>query len=101
MTAKAYPWHPADILCALMKKGLSYAEVARRHGLEAGTVKGAARNPGYSGEQAISAELGIPAHQIWPDRYDGEGLPLHPRIRRRLNAAMAAKSRQKVRGGLT
>lgn len=101
MKAKTFPWHPADILCALTKKGLSYAEVARRHGLTPAAVKTAARQPSHAGEQAIAAELSVPAHQIWPDRYDEKGLPKHPRIRRRLNAAMAHKSRQNAAGSLT
>lgn len=83
------------------KKGLSYAQVTRRHNSTAPAVKAAARNPQHAGEQAIAAELGLPAHQIWPNRYDEKGLPLHPRIRRRLNAAMAHESRQEMTGSLT
>ncbi|KQI68020.1 hypothetical protein AN189_12915 [Loktanella sp. 3ANDIMAR09] len=93
MSKAKHPWHPADVLCALTKQGLSYAEVARRHDLNRSAVANAASRPNYSAETAIASELGVPAHQIWPDRYDDRGLPLHKMVRRRLNAHMAAQSR--------
>ena len=87
MSKNRHAWHPADVRAALEKRGLTYADVARRHDLAESTVRYAARAKSHAGEQAIAAELGIPAQTIWPDRYDDDGTPRHKRIRRKSNAA--------------
>ncbi|WP_394703268.1 transcriptional regulator [uncultured Cohaesibacter sp.] len=72
---------PADILHLLRKKRLSYADLDRKFGLSRGSALHASRKPHEPGEQALSDVLGMPAHRIWPSRYDpqtGERLKPQP-----------------------
>jgi Ner family transcriptional regulator len=90
------PWSPAKILAAVREKGGTYAGIARAYGIKdpAAPCK-ATKFPLYAGEQAIANFLGVPAKTIWPDRYDENGVPLHPRIRRIiLNNHMTLNPRQ-------
>lgn len=95
MTKSAISWHPADIRAAIAKRGSSLAQVAKGAGLNAKTAQVATQTPCYAGEQAIAAFLDVPAHVIWPSRYDSDGLPKHPRIRKQLNAANGGVKCQK------
>lgn len=95
MTRNAIAWHPADIQAAIAKKGASMSDIARAHNLDRTTIYKALQTPCYAGEQAIAAFLDLPAQEIWPSRYDAEGLPKHPRIRRQLNVIMTTKEGQK------
>jgi Ner family transcriptional regulator len=90
-------WHKADIKAALEKAGLTVSGVADRHGLKASTPRAALIRPCYAGEQAIAAELGVAPRTIWPERYDPDGTPKHPRARLKHIAAPAAGHRQKAR----
>lgn len=93
-----YPWHPADIKAAIEKRGGNLAQIGRDAGISIYTPKQALRQPCYTGEQAIADFLGVPAHTIWPDRYDADGVPLHPRVRKfQFNAPEDAKKRKKAR----
>ena len=77
-----HSWHPADIYALIRKRGGTYSSIAAEYGLERSTPGQAQKRWCYAGEQAISAFIGVPAHELWPDRYDADGLPLHPRIRK-------------------
>ena len=71
----------ADILHLLRKKRLSFAEVDRKYGLNPKSAIHASRMAHEPGEQALAEVLGIPAHRIWPSRYDpqtGERLKPQP-----------------------
>lgn len=96
MTRNAIAWHPADIQAAVAKKGGTFVGIARQHGLHATTPGQALRTPCYAGEQAVAAFLGVHAKEIWPARYDEDGTPKHPRIRKVFNAANKYKSSQNV-----
>lgn len=88
-------WHPADVYALIRKKGGNLTKIAHANGLERSTTRIALRRPVYAGEQAIADYLGIPAHVIWPDRYDEEGIPLHPRARKKiLNGRTGEKTSQ-------
>lgn len=91
----AHAWHPADIKAEVEKRGGTLAQIGRDAGLSPGTPKNALRVPCYPAEQAIADFLKVPAHLIWPDRYDKDGIPLHPRVRRKFfNTAEGKKPRQ-------
>ena len=91
----SHPWHPADIYASIRKKGGTYASIARMYGMDRSTPRSATVRPCYAGEQAIADFIGVPAKTIWPDRYDENGLPLHPKIRRIiLNNHMGINPRQ-------
>lgn len=95
MTKDAISWHPADVRAAVSKAGSTLAKIAEDAGLHVSTAQQALKRPCYAGEQAIAQFLGVPAHHIWPGRYDSAGLPKHPRIRKQLNADNSAVECQK------
>lgn len=95
MTKNAISWHPADVRAAVSKAGSTLAKVAEGAGLHVSTAQQALKRPCYAGEQAIARFLGVPAHHIWPARYDSAGLPKHPRIRKQLNAEISTVECQK------
>lgn len=95
MTKPAISWHPADIRAAVAKRGSTLPRLAEAAGLQAESVRYALKAPYYAGEQAIAAFLGVPAQEIWPSRYDSEGLTKQPRIRKQLIAEQAAVKSQK------
>lgn len=62
-------WHRADILAAIRKQGTTLAELSRSAGLHERTLYNALERPWRKGEQIISHCIGVPAEQIWPERY--------------------------------
>lgn len=87
--------HKADIKAALEKRGLTLTQAARRYGCQPASAWAAVGRPCFTGEQAIACALGIPPQQIWPDRYDPDGTPRHPRARHQDIGAAALRQRQK------
>lgn len=61
--------HRADIVAELHKKGWSLRALSKAHGLSAGTLKTALDAPYLKAERIIAEAIGIPAEQIWPQRY--------------------------------
>jgi Ner family transcriptional regulator len=74
-------WHPADVLATLKKRGLTLAGLSVAHGYHPTAAGKALRRPWPAMEAIIAAELGLPAQQLWPSRYDAAGDPL-PRKRK-------------------
>lgn len=62
-------WHPADVVAAIKKKGLSLSALSRRAGLSSSTLSNALRRKWPKGEKIISDFLGMEASAIWPSRY--------------------------------
>ncbi len=87
--------HPADIMAAIAKKGSNLSRIARAHKISHAATSVALRKPCYVGEQAVANFLETPAHVIWPNRYDSNGIPLHPRIRKQFNVDTSIKASQK------
>lgn len=77
--------HPADIKAALEKKGLSLAEVSRQAGYHPTAAGRCLRTSWPEMERIIAGHLGLSPNEIWPDRYDSNGVSLRyqPRVRRR------------------
>lgn len=65
--------HPADILAALKKKGLSMAQLSRNNGLASGTLSNTLRIHWPKGERIIAEALGREVTEIWPSRYKDYG----------------------------
>lgn len=87
-------WHPEDIKAAIRKRGTTLSDLSRAHGYNDQAARLALRNRrSYAVEAVIAAELGVPAHQIWPDRYDSNGKPLDARRQH----SPAANSRPSIR----
>ena len=79
-------WHPADIIAALRKRKTTLAAVSREAGLSSSTLANALNRPWPKGEQLIADALGIPASEIWPNRYfDSQGQRIPREIRHKNN----------------
>ena len=77
-------WHPEDIKAAIRKRGTTLSDLSRAHGYNDQAARLALRNRrSYAVEAVIAAELGVPAHELWPDRYDSNGKPLDARRQQR------------------
>lgn len=67
-------WHPADILAALHKRGITLKALAKTHGLTDATSLSAAMI--YSrptNEKRIAEALDVHPKVIWPSRYNEDG----------------------------
>ncbi len=62
-------WHPADVLAALKKRGLSLAGLSAAHGYHATAAGKALKRPWPALEVVIATAIGIPPCEIWPSRY--------------------------------
>lgn len=72
------PLHPEDIKCAIYKHGITLEDLARQTGVNSANIRKALRYPSFIGEQAIAQFLNIHPKELWPNRYDDNGNPLHP-----------------------
>lgn len=69
----ARTWDKHEIKAEIGRLGWTLAGLAREYGLPVGTCRRSLIRPTPTGDQAISACLGIPLHELWPDRYDAHG----------------------------
>lgn len=74
-------WHPADIMAAIWKRRMSFTRLSRLNGYAGGSLKMALRRPWPRAEKVIADFIGIPPQQIWPSRYDAEGV--HKKLARK------------------
>lgn len=100
---KASPedWHPADILAALHKRGITLRGLARSHGLSNSSTLSAAMIRSYpKSEQRLADALGVHPKEIWPSRYfpDGDRKPQGLRALKN-GSALAARRNVKVGTG--
>jgi Ner family transcriptional regulator len=68
-------WHPADVLAALKKRGLTLAGLSVANGYHPTAAGKALKRPWPTMEAIIAKELELPPQAIWPSRYDPRGLP--------------------------
>ena len=66
-------WHPADIVAALHKRGITLRKLAEQHGVTGRAVIYALRSRCLPSERRIADAIGVPAKQIWPSRYNPDG----------------------------
>jgi Ner family transcriptional regulator len=70
-------WHREDIKAELRKKHGPLYKLSSSWGYSPSAVIVALGTPGISTiERRIAADLGIPPHSLWPDRWSPEGQPL-------------------------
>ncbi|MCA3519357.1 MAG: helix-turn-helix domain-containing protein [Rhodobacter sp.] len=70
-------WHREDIKGALRKKHGPLYKLSSSWGYHPSTVTIALGTPGIATvERRIAADLGVPPHTLWPDRWSPEGRPL-------------------------
>lgn len=95
MTQNAVNRHPADIQADVRKRGLTLASIARAHNISRRTVCKATHEPCLAGETAIAKALGCKPWEIWPNRYDKDGNPRHPRAHLQSNVPTGTDASQK------
>lgn len=61
--------HPADIVAALRKKGLSLSALSRKNGLHRTYLSDTLRKRLPRGERIIARALKMRPEEIWPSRY--------------------------------
>ena len=66
-------WHPADIVAALHRRGLTLRKLAERYNVSAPAVIQALRVRNLPSERRIAEAIGIAASEIWPSRYNPDG----------------------------
>ena len=79
MQTKAKGWHKEDIKAAIRKRGQTLSGLSIAYNLPEATVRNALARPLLSGEQVISAFLGVPLHKLWPERWTSNGQRIRPR----------------------
>ncbi|PHM64165.1 transcriptional regulator [Xenorhabdus stockiae] len=62
-------WHPAEIICALRKRGTTLAALSRESGLSSSTLANTLSRSWPKGELIIATRLGMEPSEIWPSRY--------------------------------
>jgi Ner family transcriptional regulator len=67
------PWHPADTLAQLKKRGTNMGRLAEHYGVIPETLRTAMYKPSPCGEVVIAHFLGVHPHLIWPDRWTADG----------------------------
>ncbi|WP_083370021.1 helix-turn-helix domain-containing protein [Chromobacterium sphagni] len=72
-------WHKEDIKAAIRKRGTTMSALARQQDLPPSTIRNALARPVLSGEVVIAEFLGVPPHELWPERWTREGRRIRPR----------------------
>lgn len=89
-------WHPADIVAALHKRGLTLRKLAEQHGVSPKAVIRALRERCVPSERRIAEAVGVHPMTIWPSRYNADGSRLlvargQPSHKSRLNSNAASR----------
>lgn len=79
MKQRPKDWHPEDIKAAVRKTGTTLSALSRAAGLSDGAAKRALETPWPRAEAIIASCIGRRPQDIWPSRYDREGLPVKGR----------------------
>ncbi|MGK3143112.1 helix-turn-helix domain-containing protein [Pantoea sp. C2G6] len=69
MQKRMEDWHPADIIAALHKRGMTLAALSRAAGLSSSTLANALTRPWPKGEWLIAEAINVHPSEIWPSRY--------------------------------
>lgn len=97
MARKPTGWHAEDIKAALRKRFGGLSELSESWSLDRSAISNTLRRPFNSMrvERRISDVLGVPLHELWPDRWTTGGSPLPRSIEMNPNGAGSAGERQK------
>lgn len=99
VTKKASPqsdWHRADIKAAIEKSGWSLRRLALAHGYNPKSLSLVLHTPWPKAEAIVADAIGVPAHRIWPSRYDRTGKPRSGRGERGLGRRNTKRSTARV-----
>lgn len=91
-------WKKSEIKYRLARAGWPYMQdVDRRFGLPINTTANATHRPEPRGERVIADLLQVPAHVIWPSRYDATGNSHKPQPAASYTPAPVRRHCQKLR----
>jgi Ner family transcriptional regulator len=82
-THAAQDWHPADVLAALKKRGLSLTGLSKAHGYHPTAAGKALKQPWRAMETIIASTLGLTPQDIWPSRQAAGTKTSQPLTRRK------------------
>ncbi len=69
-------WHPADIVAALHKRGITLRALAKQHGLTSPATLSKAMTHSYpASEKRLADAVGIPVEEMFAARYHPNGTP--------------------------
>lgn len=88
-------WHPEEIKCAVRMRGTTLTALALSRDLPEAACRLALIRRHRAGEAAIAKFLGVSVQELWPDRYDGEGRPVHIRSGKQPIKSTTRRPRQK------
>jgi Ner family transcriptional regulator len=66
-------WDRHAIVAAVRRNGLSLRALAEQNGLSKQACSVALVMPVPAADRAIAKCIGVPLHELWPDRYDAKG----------------------------
>lgn len=72
-------WHKEDIKAAIRKRGMNMVTLAIQYGVQPSLVRNCLGRPLISGERVIADFLGVPLHELWPERWTRTGERVRPR----------------------
>ena len=75
-------WHPADIVAAIHKRGLTLRDIANHHGMKHSSSLSKAMVQSYpANERRLAEAAGVPVQEMFAARYYEDGTPLPRGIR--------------------
>lgn len=69
-------WHAELIKAHIHMRGMTLSKLATDHDLDESACRAALRRPQPQADKVISKFLGVPLHELWPTRYNADGLPI-------------------------
>ena len=69
-------WTRATIVAAIKNKGHTLTGLAKINGYSSASISVCLCKPWPKVEKIIARVIGVPAHIIWPPRYDHKGMPI-------------------------
>lgn len=66
-------WDRHAIVAAVRRSGISMRALALQNGLTATACSVSLVMPFPKADRAIAKCIGVPLHELWPDRYDAKG----------------------------
>lgn len=75
----AKKWHPEQIKAAVRMRGTTLSQLAEDNHLPRPVCSLALYQPRRKAEEVIAQFLGVPLHELWPDRWTADGRRIRPR----------------------
>ena len=72
-------WHVEQIKAAVRMSGTTLKSLSLANGLPPASCSFALNNPHQAAEIVIAQFLGVPPHELWPDRWTADGRRIRPR----------------------